>query len=129
MPVVGELVEAEVGHDDEVVTDRVGEAPQRDVEDAVLGVDRDASPEAVKQAWRSATDKFEPGTGAGQFRMFNEAADVLLDPDRRAAYDASLDAEAQAPREGQPVAEDPPPPPPPSARYDTAPIPPLPPAQ
>lgn len=57
----------------------------------VLGVDRDASPEAVKQAWRSATDKFEPGTGAGQFRMFNDAADVLLDPQRRAAYDATLD--------------------------------------
>ncbi len=56
----------------------------------VLGVERGASAATIKQAWRDATDKFEPGTGAGQFRMFNEAADVLLDPERRAAYDASL---------------------------------------
>jgi Mce-associated membrane protein len=58
----------------------------------VLGVRRDATPEQIKAAWRGATDKFEPGTGAGQFRMFNEAADVLLDPVRRREYDASLDA-------------------------------------
>ena len=58
----------------------------------VLGVSRDASPDEIKAAWRNATDKFEPGSGSGQFRMFNEAADVLLDPARRAAYDASLDA-------------------------------------
>ena len=59
----------------------------------VLGVSRDASPAEIKAAWRNATDKFEPGSGSGQFRMFNEAADVLLDPERRAAYDASLDAD------------------------------------
>jgi Mce-associated membrane protein len=58
----------------------------------VLGVSRGASPAEIKAAWRNATDKFEPGSGAGQFRMFNEAADVLLDPARRAEYDASLDA-------------------------------------
>ena len=46
----------------------------------VLGVSRDASPAEIKAAWRHATDKFEPGSGSGQFRMFNEAADVLLDP-------------------------------------------------
>jgi Mce-associated membrane protein len=77
----------------------------------VLGVSRDASPAEIKAAWRTATDKFEPGSGSGQFRMFNEAADVLLDPDRRAAYDASLDAETQAQPAGQPVADRPPPPP------------------
>lgn len=59
----------------------------------VLGVDHDASAEQIKAAWRDATDKFEPGSGSGQFRMFNEAADVLLDPSRRHAYDASLAAE------------------------------------
>jgi Mce-associated membrane protein len=63
----------------------------------VLGVSREASPDEIKAAWRLATDKFEPGTGAGQFRMFNEAADVLLDPARRAAYDASLDGTDPAP--------------------------------
>jgi Mce-associated membrane protein len=61
----------------------------------VLGVSREATHEQIKAAWRSATDKFEPGSGSGgQFRMFNEAADVLLDRDRRAAYDASLAAGA-----------------------------------
>jgi Mce-associated membrane protein len=60
----------------------------------VLGVPRDASAEEIKAAWRHATDKFEPGQGSGQFRMFNEAADTLLDPARRAEYDASLDGAA-----------------------------------
>jgi Mce-associated membrane protein len=75
----------------------------------VLGVSRDASPDEIKAAWRLATDKFEPGTGAGQFRMFNEAADVLLDPSRRAAYDASLDDTGTAPSAPPPasVAPDP----------------------
>lgn len=56
----------------------------------ILGVERTASPEQIKAAWRSATDKFEPGSGQSQFRLFNEAADVLLDPRRREAYDAQL---------------------------------------
>lgn len=61
----------------------------------VLGVDRDASAETIKQAWREATDKFEPGTGSGQFRLFSDAADTLLDPARRAEYDAELDGDAE----------------------------------
>lgn len=56
----------------------------------ILGVAPDASAEEIKAAWRNATDKFEPGSGTGQFRLFNEAADVLLDPAQRAAYDAEL---------------------------------------
>ena len=56
----------------------------------ILGVDRDATPDAIKAAWRAATDKFEPGSGTSQFRLFNEAADVLLDPERRQTYDAEL---------------------------------------
>ncbi|MCW2755413.1 MAG: dnaJ 1 [Marmoricola sp.] len=56
----------------------------------ILGVDPTAGPAEIKAAWRNATDKFEPGTGASQFRLFNEAADVLLDPAKRAAYDAGL---------------------------------------
>jgi Mce-associated membrane protein len=76
----------------------------------ILGVDRDATPEQIKAAWRSATDKFEPGSGTSQFRLFNEAADVLLDPARRTAYDAELDgtgAGATEPLEPEtgPVAE------------------------
>ena len=60
----------------------------------ILGVPRDATPDQIKAAWRVATDKFEPGSGTSQFRLFNEAADVLLDPERRAAYDAQLAGEA-----------------------------------
>jgi Mce-associated membrane protein len=56
----------------------------------ILGVAPDAAPDRIKAAWRDATDKFEPGSGTSQFRLFNEAADVLLDPERRAAYDAEL---------------------------------------
>jgi Mce-associated membrane protein len=71
----------------------------------VLGVSHDATPDQVKAAWRNATDKFEPGSGSGQFRMFNEAADVLLDPERRAAYDETLAAPTtqDAPPEAAPV--------------------------
>src|SRR3954452_13880097 len=58
----------------------------------ILGVGREATPDQVKAAWRVATDKFEPGSGTSQFRLFNEAAAVLLDPTRRAASDAELDA-------------------------------------
>ena len=74
----------------------------------VLGVSRGASPEEIKAAWRHATDTFEPGSGSAQFRMFNEAADVLLDPARRSAYDAERGEERDGQevdrREGQPVA-------------------------
>jgi Mce-associated membrane protein len=74
----------------------------------ILGVDPDASADQIKAAWRSATDKFEPGQGTSQFRLFNEAADVLLDPDKRAAYDAELGAaapEAETETEAEPETE------------------------
>src|SRR3954468_2995659 len=82
----------------------------------VLGVSRDADSEEIRAAWRAATDKFEPGSGSGQFRMFNEAAEVLLDPTRRAAYDESLGAPAPpvaVSQDAGPDAADTPPPPPP----------------
>ena len=60
---------------------------------------RTRAPSRSRPPGAHATDKFEPGSGSGQFRMFNEAADVLLDPERRAAYDATLDAE----RDGSPT--------------------------
>ncbi len=56
----------------------------------VLGVGRDATPAEIKAAWRSAVDHAEPGTP--RFRSLNEAADTLLDPVRREAYDATLPA-------------------------------------
>jgi Mce-associated membrane protein len=60
----------------------------------ILGVRADASAAEIKRAWREATDRFEPGSSSGQFRMYNEAADVLLDPRRRAEYDATLEPAA-----------------------------------
>ncbi len=56
----------------------------------ILGVPRDASPEQIKAAWRESAERFDPGTGSSQFRLFNQAAEVLLDPAKRAEYDASL---------------------------------------
>jgi Mce-associated membrane protein len=76
----------------------------------ILGVAPDASPEQIKAAWRAATDKFEPGSGTSQFRLFNEAADVLLTPERRAAYDAELagaDAVTAEPEAEEPEAAEP----------------------
>lgn len=75
----------------------------------ILGVEPSATPAEIKAAWRAATDKFEPGSGASQFRLFNEAADTLLDPEKRAAYDAGLGmADAPAsPAAEKPVAEKP----------------------
>lgn len=58
----------------------------------ILGVAPDADRDEIRRAWRDAADRFEPGSGGGskQFRLFNEAAEVLLDPERRAAYDEQL---------------------------------------
>ncbi|HET7385637.1 MAG TPA: J domain-containing protein [Nocardioidaceae bacterium] len=62
----------------------------------ILGVPEDASADQIKRAWRDAAERFEPGSGgsAAQFRLFNEAAEVLLDPERRREYDAQLESTA-----------------------------------
>ena len=64
----------------------------------ILGVSPDASRDEIKRAWRDAADRFEPGSGgsSAQFRLFNEAAEVLLDPARRKAYDEQLTEQAPA---------------------------------
>ena len=57
----------------------------------VLGVREDASAEDVRRAWREADlDPTDP-----RFRAHSQAAEILLDPERRAAYDAQL-AQARA---------------------------------
>jgi len=59
----------------------------------ILGESPLASREEIRRAWRDAAERFEPGSGGGssaQFRLFNEAAEVLLDPARRKAYDEEL---------------------------------------
>ena len=64
----------------------------------ILGVRPDAKPDEIKRAWRDAADRFEPGSGSSgaQFRLFNEAAEVLLDPARRRQYDEELGADQSA---------------------------------
>src|SRR5512145_779925 len=85
----------------------------------ILGVSEDATREEIRKAWRDAADRFEPGEGGStkQFRLFNEAAEVLLDPERRKAYDAQLAGreEKSAPRVEEPGTASPVPPPVPGA--------------
>jgi Mce-associated membrane protein len=68
----------------------------------LLGVEPDASAETIRAAWKSGIADLDPGDR--RFRSLNEAAEVLLDPERRAAYDASLEPEPEA--EATPVSLD-----------------------
>ena len=58
----------------------------------VLDVEPTATTEEIRDAWRAAIADLTPADR--RFRLYNEAAEVLLDPQRRAAYDAEL-AEAE----------------------------------
>jgi len=71
----------------------------------VLGVDRSASAEEIREVWKRAIADLEPTDR--RFRACNEAAEILLDPARRAAYDAELEPEDEPPAE-EPPAEEPP---------------------
>lgn len=59
----------------------------------ILGVDRGASPEEVKRSYRKLAVKYHPDKNQGdteaeeRFKELGEAYDVLMDPDKRAAYD------------------------------------------
>lgn len=52
----------------------------------VLDVAPDATADEIRVAWRSAIADLEPGSR--RFATLNQAAEVLLDEQRRAAYDA-----------------------------------------
>ena len=61
----------------------------------VLGLDKHADPERIRQAYRSEVKKCHPdasGTGASaaRFRDVEEAYETLRDPGRRKAYDRAL---------------------------------------
>lgn len=58
----------------------------------VLDVDSAATAEEIRVAWRDAIADLTPADR--HFRLYNQAAEVLLDPERRAAHDAALAAEA-----------------------------------
>ena len=68
-----------------------------------LRIDRRASPQSVRQAYRSLAQKFHPdryqgrGDSAGVMAQINMAYAVLSDPHQRSVYDQSLQhAESQA---------------------------------
>ena len=54
----------------------------------VLDVDPAADSEQIRGAWRAAIADLTPSDR--RFRLYNLAAEVLLDPERRADYDAEL---------------------------------------
>jgi Mce-associated membrane protein len=57
----------------------------------VLDVEPTATVDEIRAAWRRAVAELDPTDR--RFRAYNQAAEVLLDPARRAAYDAELAAE------------------------------------
>jgi Mce-associated membrane protein len=77
----------------------------------LLDVDRQATDAEIRAAWKAAIADLDPSDR--RFRAYNQAAEVLLDRERRAAYDAQLadseDEPAPAPATG--AVEDPPAPP------------------
>ena len=54
----------------------------------LLDVAPDASEAEIRAAWKAAIADLDPTDR--RFRVYNQAAEVLLDPKRRAAYDAEL---------------------------------------
>ena len=62
----------------------------------LLDVAPDATEAEIRAAWRSAIADLDPADR--RFRVYNQAAEVLLDPQRRRAYDAQLAASTEAER-------------------------------
>lgn len=67
----------------------------------LLGVDPDADAEEVRAAWRAGIADLEPTDR--RFTVLNQAAEVLLDPARRAAYDDEVAAQAPEPEPAVPA--------------------------
>lgn len=63
----------------------------------LLDVPRDADTATIRAAWKAAVADLDPTDRT--FRVYSQAAEVLLDEERRAAYDAQLAAERP---EGEP---------------------------
>lgn len=67
----------------------------------LLGVPDDASADEIRGAWRARIADLDPTDR--RFAVLNQAAEVLLDPDRRAVYDAELAAAVPEPEPQPPV--------------------------
>src|SRR4249919_1974242 len=55
----------------------------------VLDIEPTSTPDEIRAAWRAAVADLDPTDR--RFRVYNQAAEVLLDPLRRAAYDEQLE--------------------------------------
>ena len=66
----------------------------------LLGVDRTADAATISKAWRRRTRR--TGPGSPEFARLNEAAETLLNPDKRADYDATIPAPVVAEKWAEP---------------------------
>ena len=69
----------------------------------LLNVDETASTEEIRAAWKAAIADLDPSDR--RFRAFNQAAEILLDPERRRAYDAEIAGEEATEPEPEPEPE------------------------
>ncbi len=87
--------------------------PERDYYD-VLGVAREATPEAIKKAYRGLARKYHPDVNPGdktaesKFKEVQQAYDILSDAEKRSRYDQFGDAAfegmaAAGPRSARPT--------------------------
>ncbi len=67
----------------------------------LLNVDESAPTDEIRSAWKAAIAELDPSDR--RFRAFNQAAETLLDPERRRTYDAELaGTEAPEPEVAEP---------------------------
>jgi DnaJ-class molecular chaperone len=64
---------------------------------SVLGINKSASPEEIKRAYRSMAMKHHPDRGGDEskFKQVNEAYEILSDPDKKQMVDMGVDPKAQ----------------------------------
>jgi molecular chaperone DnaJ len=65
----------------------------------ILGIDRSASPEAIKQAYRKLAREYHPDNNKAleseeRFKSISEAYEILIDPENRRLYDVSFSSSA-----------------------------------